>query len=333
MHSEERAKKFKALSTIHASVTDVIFTRVMTCETAKQAWDKLKEEYQGTDRTRLIQMLNLWRAFEVLKMKDVETIKDYTDRLMKFVNQLRLIGEELSNKRIMQKVLVSVLDRFKSKISTVEEKDPSQITLAEVINAFQAVEQRRTIRLEDANEVAFQAKVKDKDSSGNGGKKQSGERKEKDKKDGDGSRNGRKGKFPPCHHYKKSSHTENYCWYRPNLKCRACNQLRHVEKVCKNKGNQQGQQAQVVDNQDQVEKKLFVAACHATNSGKGSWLVGSGCTSHMISDAGIFRHLDRTYYSRVKMGNGEHLEVKGKGVAQVETPSEVFANKKAFNTS
>ncbi|KAF2303140.1 hypothetical protein GH714_014097 [Hevea brasiliensis] len=108
MHSEERVKKFKARSAIHAFVTNAIFTRIMTCETAKQAWDKLKEDYQGTNRIRLIQVLNLWREFEVLKMKDVETVKNYTKRLMKVVNKLRLIGEELSNKRIAQKVLVSV---------------------------------------------------------------------------------------------------------------------------------------------------------------------------------------------------------------------------------
>ncbi|TYH07113.1 hypothetical protein ES288_A08G207200v1 [Gossypium darwinii] len=33
-HSEE---KYKALSCIHSSVTDVIFTRIMTCETANEA--------------------------------------------------------------------------------------------------------------------------------------------------------------------------------------------------------------------------------------------------------------------------------------------------------
>jgi hypothetical protein len=32
-----------------------------------------------------------------------------------------------------------------------------------------------------------------------------------------------------------------------NVKCRACNQLGHLQKVCKNKANQQGQQAQVVE--------------------------------------------------------------------------------------
>ncbi|XP_016751812.1 uncharacterized protein [Gossypium hirsutum] len=111
-HSEEVAKKFKALSCIHSTVTDVIFTRIMNYETAKEAWDKLKEEYQGSDRMRQIQVLNLWREFEVLKMKESETVKEYSDRLMKVVNQIRLHGEEFPDKRIVEKVLVSILERF-----------------------------------------------------------------------------------------------------------------------------------------------------------------------------------------------------------------------------
>ncbi|KAF2291395.1 hypothetical protein GH714_023618 [Hevea brasiliensis] len=45
-HSEERAKKFKAPFCIHFAVSDVIFTKILACGSAKEVWDKLKEEYQ-----------------------------------------------------------------------------------------------------------------------------------------------------------------------------------------------------------------------------------------------------------------------------------------------
>ncbi|RVW64360.1 hypothetical protein CK203_046996 [Vitis vinifera] len=53
------------------------FTRIMACETPKKVWDKLKEMYLGSDRTRQMQILNLKRQFEVLRMKDNESIKEY----------------------------------------------------------------------------------------------------------------------------------------------------------------------------------------------------------------------------------------------------------------
>ena len=48
--NEERAKGFKALTGIHNAVSEEIFTRIMTCKTAKEAWDKLKAEFQGDER-------------------------------------------------------------------------------------------------------------------------------------------------------------------------------------------------------------------------------------------------------------------------------------------
>ena len=52
------------------------------------------------------------KGYEVLKMKEFETVKKYADRLMKVVNQLKLHDEELLGKRIVEKILVNVLKRF-----------------------------------------------------------------------------------------------------------------------------------------------------------------------------------------------------------------------------
>ena len=59
-----------------------------------------------------MQILNLRREFESLKMKDSETIKEFSDKLMKVVNQIRLLGEELNDKRVVEKVLVSLPEKF-----------------------------------------------------------------------------------------------------------------------------------------------------------------------------------------------------------------------------
>ena len=52
----------------------------------KEAWDKLKEEFYGISKTRQMLILNLRREFEGLKMNDAETIREYSDKLMKVVN-------------------------------------------------------------------------------------------------------------------------------------------------------------------------------------------------------------------------------------------------------
>ena len=237
-HSEEKAKKHKALTCIQSAVTDVIFTRIMTCESAKEAWDKLKEEFYGSDKTRQMQVINLRREFEVLKMEEDETIRQYSDRLMKVVNQIRLLGEELTDSRIVEKVLVSVPERFEAKISSLEDsKDFSSMSLTELVNSLQASEQRRAIREKQSTEGALFARQNHKPGPSGFVKKQVNEKKDKEKKEFYNNKGGgRKGNYPPCPHCKKRNHTENFCWFRPGVQCRNCKQFGHIEKMCKNKG-------------------------------------------------------------------------------------------------
>jgi len=45
-------------------------------------------------------------------MKETETIKEYFDRLSIVVNKIRLLREDLPDSRIVEKVLVSLTERF-----------------------------------------------------------------------------------------------------------------------------------------------------------------------------------------------------------------------------
>nr|XP_018622800.2 uncharacterized protein LOC108943357 [Nicotiana tomentosiformis] len=59
----------------------------MALKSAKEIWDYLKEEYTGDERIRGMKVLNLVREFELQKMKESETVKEYSDRLLGIVNK------------------------------------------------------------------------------------------------------------------------------------------------------------------------------------------------------------------------------------------------------
>ena len=44
-----------------------------------------------------------------------------------------------------------------------------------------------------------------------------------------------------------------------------------------------------------------------------SWLIDNGCTNHMTYDKEFFEKLRDIEVKRVRIDNGEHLEVKGEG--------------------
>nr|KYP37537.1 hypothetical protein KK1_041260 [Cajanus cajan] len=96
-------KKAEHLPFIQAAVHDDVFIKILNLDTAKEAWDKLKEGFQGRGRTRRMKGLNLRREFDAIKMKQAETVKEFADRLSKVVTQIRLLGEELSDHELWRK--------------------------------------------------------------------------------------------------------------------------------------------------------------------------------------------------------------------------------------
>ncbi|XP_017639803.1 uncharacterized protein LOC108481149 [Gossypium arboreum] len=223
---------------------------------------------------------------------------------------------------VVEKVITTLLEKYESKISSLEDsRDLSTIPLIELINALYAQEQGRANRMEEHSEGAFQTRCRESSSSSSSykGKKHWQEKKEKGKKDA------AKKKFPPCAHYKKTTHLEKYCCYRPDIQCRGCKQLGHIEKVCKNKPKAQPQhqnQAQAAENVKALEEHVFTASCFASSSKVSkNWLIDSGCTHHMASDKSMFRELDTSFMSKVRIGNGKLIEAKGKGKAVIGTKS------------
>ena len=88
-----------------------------------------------------MQIINLAREFELKRMKESESVKEYTSKLFEIANRLRLLGSEFINSRIVEKTLVTILERYEATITALENtKDMSKISLAELLSALQAQE-------------------------------------------------------------------------------------------------------------------------------------------------------------------------------------------------
>jgi len=51
-YNDEAMRRLKAKTCIYSVVSGIVFTRIMACETSKEAWDTLHEAFQGNERTR-----------------------------------------------------------------------------------------------------------------------------------------------------------------------------------------------------------------------------------------------------------------------------------------
>ena len=312
-HKEMKTKKAKAKACLYVAVSPAIFSIIMACDSAKKIWDFLKAEYQGDEKIKIMKGLNLVRKFEGLQIKESGTIKEYSTKLVDIANKARLLGTDLSDNRLVQKILVSLPKRYEATIASLENtKNLSQIKLAELVCALQAPEQRSIrIRLKESVEEALRAKVQ---QNLEGKEKKWKEKKRSDSNSkvivGEGSVGKKGGRYSPCKHCGKQNHPHFRCWRRPDVRCRRCQKMGHIEKFCKEKGDQHQGEAHAAIQQE--VDQLFVAS-FISSTPCDSWLVDSGCTNHMTSDEKLFRNLDKSIKSRLRIGNGQHLAVEGRG--------------------
>ena len=85
--------------------------------------------------------------------------------------------------------------------------------------------------------------------------------------------------------------------------------------ICKRKIQQQEAYAQVADQEE--ENQLFVSTCFSGSDSSESWLIDRGCTNHMTHDKELFKELRCIEISKVRIGNGQHIAVKGKGTIAI----------------
>ena len=163
--------------------------------------------------------MNLKRKFMLDRMKESENVKDFTDIITALANKFRLLGEPITNQRIIE-----------SKISSLEElKDIAAIKLSYLINSLEALETRRAFKQNGVTEGAFVVKQKHVQSSSsmvlaNGDGRQKNHMKSSSAVE-------KKGKTLVCSHCGKSNYREKSCWRRLDAHCKICKQKRHIVRI------------------------------------------------------------------------------------------------------
>ncbi|KAG5237102.1 TMV resistance protein [Salix suchowensis] len=105
---EKRIKDAKALSIIQGALTDDIFPRIRNEETARGAWDLLRREFRGDDKVREVKLQAARAEFEYMRMAEGESLDHYLTKFFGVINDMKSLGEEITEQRIVQKTLMSL---------------------------------------------------------------------------------------------------------------------------------------------------------------------------------------------------------------------------------
>ena len=132
-----RANDEKALNVIVCAMIQEEYKKIMTCNTAKQAWDLLETTYEGTTIVKRSKLQMLTSQFITIQMKEDENFDDFKTRLTVIVNEMWALGVPLQEVKICSKILRSLPDRFHSKVTSIEEyKDPEKMKVEDLAGSL-----------------------------------------------------------------------------------------------------------------------------------------------------------------------------------------------------
>ena len=131
----------KALNAIFCGVSPDEFHRISHITIAKEAWEILEITYEGTKKVKDTKLQMLTTQFEELKMSEDESFDSFYSKLNEVVIGKFNLGEKTEDSKIVGKILCSLPESFRAKVTTIEEsKDLDDIKVQELIDSLQTYE-------------------------------------------------------------------------------------------------------------------------------------------------------------------------------------------------
>ncbi|KAF5469700.1 hypothetical protein F2P56_013749 [Juglans regia] len=106
-----------------------------------KSWDILEVTHEGTKAVKNSKLQMLTTSFEELRMKDDETFDAFYAKLNHVVNSSFNLGDKIPENRIVRKILRSLPERFRPKVTAIEEsKDLDNMRIEELVGSLQTYE-------------------------------------------------------------------------------------------------------------------------------------------------------------------------------------------------
>ena len=118
---------------MHNSLDEVLSNRVITCKTAKEIWDALEVQFQGTKAIKKNRRALLIQEYEQFEAKADESLTEVYDRFLSLLNELSLVGKVYDYVDSNTKFLRALSKDWDTKTSIIRHQyDLNEISLDEI---------------------------------------------------------------------------------------------------------------------------------------------------------------------------------------------------------
>nr|GEW91104.1 copia-type polyprotein [Tanacetum cinerariifolium] len=289
---ELRMKDLQVKHYLYQAIDRLTFEQIMDRSTSKAVWNSMKQRFPGNAKVKRSMLQKLRRDFEVLEMKNIETISDYFGRVLTISNQIRSNGEKMDDVKIVEKILRTLIDKYLYVVVSIEEsKNVDEMSIEELQSTLIVHEQKfKKVDKEDDQALRVEAGY----SPTNRGR-------------GRGRFNGRG----------RGRGRGRLSFNKETIECFNCHKLGHYSYECSEAkeanyaGFDEDEEVMLVA-EVSLEETAFMA-----DSGEENkvilWFLDSGCSNHMCGNKARFCNLDSSFSSSVKLGNNTRMMVVGRG--------------------
>jgi hypothetical protein len=291
-----QTKDQKARATIGLLLEDNQLNLIRKQTTAKGTWMALQAYHE---KSTLSNKVSLLRKLCALKLTETGSMEDHLRQMEDIIDRLASLGEALAEQLTVALFLSSLPESYSTLITALETRPEEDLTQELVKNKLLEEYRRRTENASVYSEADDQKALKT----------------ESFKSKEQYERNRQSYKIT-CFFCKKPNHVKKEC--KKYMEWKKKHPDHKVKAVCEEASNKSKDQ----EDDEDPSFSCFSVEQECINKIDCNWYIDSGATSHMCSDKSLFKNINETYRSQVKLANGHKLQTKGIGDIMLRGNSE-----------
>ena len=244
-------KDEKAQCTISLTVEDNQLVHICNCTSAKDMWKQLQKVHE---RSNLSSKMYLRKKLYKMRLQDDQNMQEYISAVLRLVEQLRGVGEEVSDQQVATLLLCGLPDEYETLITALEARDEDELTLEYVKNKLVDAYKRKKDSEADSTESRTESAMYS-------------------------------GKIRP-HSHMNNRHNRN----KETRTCFFCKRQGHLKKDCavwkarteqEPRSKHRAKHAVVIpDSENDISHGCFTTGISESTN---EWFIDSGATTHMTN--------------------------------------------------